>query len=142
MPVSSGFLSVWLSCDSTVCLRADSATSCVLCFGCCEAGCVFASTDDSSFARAIREPVCSCDTALMAAPGSPKVEAGGFCVVAFLEAGGPRERGNGCATCVCEGALCEASGLTRWARPIKSNRPWLTVGKLVAGVAPLGVCGG
>ena len=118
MPVSSGFLSVWLSCDSTVCLLADSATSCVLCFGCCEAGCVFASTDDSSFARASREPVRSCVTALTAAPGSPKVGADGFCIVAFLEAVSPRGGGGiGCTTWLCKARFVRPRELTHRARP-------------------------
>ena len=56
MPVSSGRLNVLLSCVNVVRLLADSISSCVWarCFGCCEAGCVFASTDDSSFALASR----------------------------------------------------------------------------------------
>ena len=40
----------------------------------------------------------SCVTALTTAPGSPKVDADGFCIVAFLEAIGPRECGDGCTT--------------------------------------------
>ena len=56
MPVSSGRLNVLLSCVNVVRLLADSISSCVWarCFGCCEGGCAFASTDDSSFALASR----------------------------------------------------------------------------------------